>query len=407
MRILIVSPYRSCSAGGVERYLQTGIPGLLDRGHDVGLLYEYAFDPRSEPIDPPTRSIRSWCLSEEGSSGALALIREWKPDVVYFHGLDGAESIAIEDALLEAYPVALFVHGHDRTCATGRKYYSFPQPQNCTRCLGPMCLLIHYPRRCGGLHPGTMWRRYRRNRQLHSRLSKHNAVLVASKSMYCELKQHGVQLEKLHLVPLPTTGITPQTAAPIPKVPRSHILFLGRLTDLKGVDYLIRAIPKAAHKLGRPLTLTIAGEGRESGKLRALAVELNAPVEFFGWAESLEKVNVIRRADLLAVPSLWPEPFALVGIEAGCLGVPAVGYDSGGIPDWLISGESGELAPTPPTVDGLAEAIVRALHSPEHYARLCVGAWNVAQRFTLKNHLDRLEPILAAAASMGTPVQTV
>jgi glycosyltransferase involved in cell wall biosynthesis len=92
---------------------------------------------------------------------------------------------------------------------------------------------------------------------------------------------------------------------------------------------------------------------------------------------------------------LWPEPFGLVGIEAGCLGVPAVGYAVGGIPDWLIAGESGELAPgDPPTVDGLAEAMVRALASPEHYARLCQGAWKLAQRFTLESHLDQLEPIL-------------
>ena len=105
----------------------------------------------------------------------------------------------------------------------------------------------------------------------------------------------------------------------------------------------------------------------------------------------------MRRADLLAVPSLWPEPFGQVGVEGGRLGVPAVGYAVGGIPDWLIPGRSGELAPgDPPTVQGLAEAIVRVLADPSHYSSLCRGAWELASRFTLDAHLAELELILGA-----------
>ena len=42
------------------------------------------------------------------------------------------------------------------------------------------------------------------------------------------------------------------------------------------------------------------------------------------------------------MPSLWAEPFGLLGIEAGCVGLPAAGYAVGGIPDWLVPGETGE-----------------------------------------------------------------
>ena len=80
--------------------------------------------------------------------------------------------------------------------------------------------------------------------------------------------------------------------------------------------------------------------------------------------------------------------------------MPAVGYAVGGIPDWLIPGRSGELAPgDPPTVQGLAEAIVRVLADPSHYSSLCRGAWEVASRFTLNAHLKELEPILSADVS--------
>jgi glycosyltransferase involved in cell wall biosynthesis len=139
-----------------------------------------------------------------------------------------------------------------------------------------------------------------------------------------------------------------------------------------------------------------------------LAREFQVRAEFTGWLGSAEKLELLRQSDLLAVPSLWPEPFGLVGIEAGCVGLPAVGFAVGGIPDWLIPGYSGELAPAdPPTVEGLAEAIVRALSDPTGHAKLSRGAWEVARRFTLASHLAKLEPILCGEESGLAPVNAI
>jgi glycosyltransferase involved in cell wall biosynthesis len=166
---------------------------------------------------------------------------------------------------------------------------------------------------------------------------------------------------------------------------------------VKGVDYLIRAIPEATARLGRALSLTVAGDGAERGKLQELASRLQVNVDFVGWVDNQQKLQLMQAADLLALPSLWPEPFGLVGIEAGSVGLPAVGYAVGGIPDWLIAGESGELAPgDPPSATGLAEAIVRALADPQHYEKLRRGAWQTAQRFTMESHLAELESVLSA-----------
>ena len=411
MRILIASAHRNL-VGGVEKYLQAVIPGFEERGHEVAFLYEYPADPKREHIDSASGFLDSWCLQEADPQAVLASVGAWKPDVVYSHGFDGAESVAVENSLLEAYPVALYVHNYDRTCSTGRKCHSFPQIQICTRRLGPACLLLHYPRRCGGLNPGTMWREYQRHVELNARLSDHQAILVASRYMHREMERHGVSAEKLHLAPLPTTDVIPDALPPAPKRLTGKIIFVGRLTDIKGAKHLIQAIPSAARRLDRQLSLTVAGDGPDRGVLEETAQHLGVTVEFAGWVHTRQKLDLMREADLLAVPSLWPEPFGLVGIEAGCLGVPAVGYAVGGIPDWLIAGESGELAPgDPPTIDGLADAIVRALGDPGHYQHLCSGAWKLAQRFTLENHLAQLEPILnetgitTDAAGIGLSLQ--
>jgi len=399
MRVLIVNAHRNL-VGGVEKYLQAVLPGLLDCGHELGLLHQYPADPDREHIDPPAGFGRLWCLGKSDPQAALDSVAEWKPDVVYSQGLEGRESETLERTLLSRHRVVLYVHNYDRTCATGRKCYSFPEFKPCDRQLGPGCLALHYPRRCGGLDPRNMWEQYQRNTQLNSQFAGHAAVLVASRHMHREMERHGVHSEKLFLAPLPTTDAKPESTPPVSKPITGKILFVGRLTDIKGAGYLIQAIPRAARELGRTLTLQIAGDGPEGGKLRALANRLGVAVEFLGWVPTMEKLNLMRQVDLLAVPSLWPEPFGLVGIEAGCLGLPAVGYATGGIPDWLVAGETGELAPgDPPTVEGLAEAMIRALASPEHHARLATGAWSLAKLFTLENHLARLEPILAGLPS--------
>jgi len=408
MRLLIASAHRNL-VGGVEKYLQAIIPGLIDRGVEVGLLHEYALDPARERIDPAQGLHHVWCLDQMDGDSTLRQVAEWRPEFVYCQGLDRAQSVAVEKSLQDSYPAALYLHNYDRTCATGRKCHSFPQMQPCSRRLGPACLILHYPRRCGGLHPGTMWRQYRHHVELNARLNDYRAVLVASLHMQRELAQHGVSEEKLHLAPLPTTDVMPDAIPPAPTRPTGKIIFVGRLTDIKGASRLIQAISKASSKLERRLSLTIAGDGPERGALQMEAERLGVAVNFSGWLRTQQKLELMRNADLLAVPSLWPEPFALVGIEAGSLGVPAVGYAVGGIPDWLIPGETGELAPgDPPTVDGLAEAIVRALADDRHYHRLSTGAWNLAKKFTLENHLSLLEPILGAGSGFKTrphPVQ--
>jgi glycosyltransferase involved in cell wall biosynthesis len=112
----------------------------------------------------------------------------------------------------------------------------------------------------------------------------------------------------------------------------------------------------------------------------------------------VELENILRHADLLAMPSLWPEPFGLLGVEAGCFGVPSVGYSHGGIPDWLVEGKSGTLAPSPPTVEELAEAIIRAVGDPVQYEQMRRGAWEMAKRFNVEDHMRRLAEVLRNAA---------
>ena len=407
MRILITT-CRQSIVGGIETYLQSVIPALLRRGHEIAMLYEHDLPRGSaiESVHPVGAGLPVWYWQDllPGSKELQELSR-WKPDVVYSHGL---ESLGVEKVLLDRYPVVWYAHVYLGTCATGQKCHAFPQREPCRRRFGPMCLVLHYPRRCGGLNPVRAWQMFRVQEQRNARLGDYTSILVASRHMYGEFERHGVNPEKLRVVPLPIVSSAADAAPFRSGGTGGSILFIGRLTHLKGADYLLRAIPVAERKLGRSLTLTIAGDGPARSDAQQLAARLGIRVDFPGWLDSPRKVDAIRRADLLVVPSLWPEPFGMVGVEAGSLGLPAAGYAVGGIPDWLIAGKTGEIAPAnPPTVEGLADAMVRVLADPSHYSALSRGAWELSRQFTLDRHLEKLEPILQSACDSVLIPQTV
>jgi glycosyltransferase involved in cell wall biosynthesis len=387
MRVLIATTNRNL-VGGVERYLQRLIPALRAGGHKVALLYEDPFDPAVKTIDSLDTDLPVWCHKDRSYGDNMAAISEWAPDFVYSQGLQDPN---LEDALVERYSTILYAHNYYGTCISGAKCHLFPSVRPCTRQFGKACLALYYPRRCGGLNPVTMMGMFERQTAFNRRLGKYKAILVASSHMYREFEAHGVAPEKLVCAPPPNPE-EPLPNQPADRIPRGDLLFIGRMTDLKGPAYALQAAAQASRKLGRRLRITFAGDGAERVKLESMAQSLNITVEFVGWVNDSQRRKLIREADLLIVPSLWPEPFGLVGIEAGALGLPAAGFAVGGIPDWLIPGVSGELAPSdPPTVEGLSAAIVRTLEDPARYNQLRLGAWTTARGFTVQAHLERLE----------------
>jgi glycosyltransferase involved in cell wall biosynthesis len=133
------------------------------------------------------------------------------------------------------------------------------------------------------------------------------------------------------------------------------------------------------------------------------ASEGRVEVIFHGWLAGEALDAAWRRSELLVVPSTWPEPFGLVGPEAGVHGVPAAAFGVGGITEWLTDGENGHVADGSGALraPSLADAIARCLADPAHWRRLSDGARRLAGRFRLAPHVAALEATFAAAISMA------
>jgi glycosyltransferase involved in cell wall biosynthesis len=169
---------------------------------------------------------------------------------------------------------------------------------------------------------------------------------------------------------------------------------------------LIDAVRRAAAKLGRPIRLTMMGDGPARGEWEARARSLNVPCTFTGWIRGDDRWKALRTASVVALPSVWPEPFGLVGLEAGALGVPAIAFGSGGITEWLRPSVNGVVVPSPPSSEWFGDALASLLGDRSRLATLRIGAHRVAKEMSLTAHVDRLDAILRGVELVTPAVVT-
>jgi glycosyltransferase involved in cell wall biosynthesis len=180
-----------------------------------------------------------------------------------------------------------------------------------------------------------------------------------------------------------------------------RLLFVGRMEQLKGGRELLESVPHVVEALSRPVDVTFAGDGPERASWESMASTLRSEriqVNFTGWVGRNEIDALFARSDLLVLPSLWPEPLALVGLEAGRHRLPVAAFAVGGVVDWLIPGRNGYLAPgDPPTVQGLTAAIVACLRNRQTHARLRDGAGAFSTEFSFDSHVELLLQVFSEA----------
>ena len=392
MRILIAHE-AAAGGGGVESYLAAVIPALVERGHTVALIHQ-----RSLRQPGPTRlrfdGVPQFSVEDDGFDTALQRLAAWQPDVCFSHNMGALD---VDAALLARWPTIKMMHGFFGTCISSHKAHAFPSVVPCSRVFGPACVALYVPRRCGPLRPLKAAASLRWNVRQRGMLDGYATIVVASRYMRDEYLRHGVASDRVVAAPLfPTTQNTDGARFP-PREPT--VLFAGRMTALKGPRVLVEAEAAAGKLLGRVPRLVMEGDGPERAALIGAASALGVPASFPGWVTGSALAEAFQGASVIAIPSLWPEPFGLVGLEAGLHGVPAIAFASGGIPEWLQDGVNGHLVRERGSAAALGAALASVLGNPESMRALGAGALATASRMTLDNHVQRLEATFVSAAA--------
>ncbi len=176
-----------------------------------------------------------------------------------------------------------------------------------------------------------------------------------------------------------------------------RVLYVGRLEHFKGVEVLVAAFA-AVHRQLPHTSLHIVGDGPQTPDLRqqAEAAGIADAITFTGWLDQEAVLEAYRDADVLAVPSTWPENLPTVCIEALAVGRPIVATNTGGIRE-LVTERTGRIV-RPGDANALSAALVELL-SLDSLDAISRAARASATGFSTDAFLTAIRALYAEVAS--------
>ncbi len=362
--------------GGVAAHVLDSAAALRRAEFEVSLFggrTDSSFSwPGSYTIEPVFATTRA---TPDSLDQARRRVAEFAPHVVHVHDV-ADPAVALQ--LRRVAPVVVSTHGYPG-CSSGAHY--FTPGEECRRSHGPGCLANMLFRGC--LHSKDVRqvpRLYRATTLRISGLHRADATVAYSRRVVNHLRANGAH--DAHLVPL----FVPIPENSPPPVTARRILFVGRVVPAKGVAVLLRALSRIDAEL------EVCGDGWYLPKARVLASRLGVSdrVTFSGWRSFADLESAYARASVTVMPSMWPEPFGLAGLEALVRGRPVVASATGGIPEWLRHGRSGLLV-APGDHRALARALSSLLDDPERCQAMgAYGRALIEAEFSEVRHVEAL-----------------
>jgi len=211
---------------------------------------------------------------------------------------------------------------------------------------------------------------------------KADFVIAISDFLKNNLIKIGVDKEKIKTIynPAPNWKTTKTK-----KNKKLTIFAPGRLEDYKGFHILIKTFNQII-KENKDVRLIITGTGSYEYNLKKLTnrLNLNDNIEFTG-KQPYEKLKELYfNSDIVAFPSIWPESFGRVSIEAMAAGKPIIASRVGGIPE-VVTKDVGILV-KPNDVEELTKAIVRLIKNPKLRKSMGKKGLTYVKKFNKKDY---------------------
>lgn len=281
----------------------------------------------------------------------LGELKNLSPQVIHAHfGSNGLNCIALSKAL--DIPLITTFHGHDITTN-----------KNTTR----------------------------QNRDLQKIFNSSDKIIAVSEFIKEKLIERGCPESKIiqHYIGVNTQKFKPSESDAV----EGKIVFVGRLVEKKGCEYLIKAMQQLGTE--KNMQLHVIGDGPLINDLKELSKEAPCNIIFMGRLSPDQIVEQIQSAQLLCAPSITAssgdqEGLPISILEALSCGTPVVGTHSAGIAEAINDGVNGFLVQEK-DIDSLANRISLILDDKELRNRLSV---NARQSATTKFDLDKQSSLL-------------
>ncbi len=294
-------------------------------------------------------------------------------------------------------PTLRTVHGHAPFCPAGTQFLQ-RSAKPCPHTFSPgRCLVNHFVERCGSIRPGKIMQEFQTTRAEIAD-GRYLHYTTVSKFMQDRMIRAGYPADRITVNYLPAPTLSTQATPTHPH--EIKLLFAGRLTRLKGVDWLISTMVHVPLNI----TLDIAGDGPERKQLEDMLIgkNLTERVRFHGWVDAARLSQLYDSCTAVVFPSLWHEPAGFVSFEAMARSKPVIAAGVGGIPEVIIGGHNGLIVP-PGDVVLLTAAINRLVHDPDYAMLLGAnGRMDVRTKFTLERHMHVLDGVYEHCMAAGS-----
>ncbi|UPJ60319.1 glycosyltransferase family 4 protein [Bradyrhizobium symbiodeficiens] len=362
MKVLLTStlyptPQVPKIVGGAEIFARRFAEGLVQRGDEVEVI-RAASTPGQAPetcdginvYSAPVRNVylpfteqknvalRSiWHAVDDWQMQAPLIaerIRAFKPDVLHSNNLSGLTTAVWRVAAQLGVPVLHTLHDYYLTCPRCSR---FENGRSCE----------HTCTSCGILS-------FHRKRATHWL----SAVVGVSERVLSIHTDMGMFSE----TPIRTVIRNASTEPPREPYPRPVCTtevtfgFIGRLTEEKGIDNLMRALAMLPRDRIR---MMIAGRVSDEEQRRLRALAPNARIEFMGF---VVPDDFYKQVDVVIAPSIWHDPGPLVVADAKAAGRPLLGTRFGGMPEVIEHGVTGWLTEADP--QSLAKSMLAVAADP-------------------------------------------
>lgn len=342
---------------GAENVVLQGCSALRGRGHELSLIVmlesrcpqhanRFAEEARKRGIPTHTLTVRRR-LDPGALMSLRSTLRAQRPKVIHAHGYKGLLYALL--ARPGRLPLVVTHHGETAHTRAVRLYEAL-------------------------------------SRTLYHRVDR---VFSVSHATTDALVAAGVRPDKLRTVPNPVSLPAPRKTDFEQKRVAQRLLFVGRLSEEKGLNVLLRAL--ASPSTPQRLKLDVAGDGPCADKWKALASELGLEDRVRWLGVRRDVPDLLANAQALVLPSLR-EGLPMVVLEAASCEVPVLASRVGGVPEVVWEGETAMLVPPGDVAawsklledwparclslrDGARRrgAEVRARHAPERWAELTLG----------------------------------
>lgn len=398
LRVLVVhNRYRSGQPSGEDRVVDREVALLAEAGHDVA-----RFERRSDDIAAMSVAQRvAVPLLVPWNPGVRRELREHllatTPDVVHVHSTFPLLSPSVVAACSDVgVPLVATLHNYLQVCPSGTLFRDGAACQECVGRALPTPAVTHGCYRGSHLASIPMAVSHAANRRLW--WSGVTTFFCISEAQRRVLVAAGMPAEKL---------VVKHNVVPEPDARRrgagEHVLFMGRMTDEKGVRLLMAAWDELAGTGGIGMPLVLAGTGPLETEVREWASG-RADVRFRGLVSADGCGELTARAAVVVVPSTWVEAFGLVVVEAMAAGVPVVASGHGAPAEIVVDGRTG-LLHRPGDAASLAGALRTIVADVAGNARMGVaGRRRYEESFTPAAGLDALlDGYRAAMRPASTP----